>query len=573
MYQEYDKYNQTPPIDNNIYGTVTVGIEDLEINDDGATIVFYIRSSKRDNIKLGMYVDISYPNSDEHLFGRISRIRYKHVYPTDDATEIHSERASLEDIDENDYKLIAYIEPICILFKNENKELDRRMVDKIPKPDSPVTQFSNKLHIQNGLNLPTKGLFLGHIAIGGEKLCTSAVPQTVPYYLRNGYKSDDPLPFRHIIVCGGTGTGKTFFTKNILRQFIGEDVRYSVRDTKAKKQSHVQPCIVILDPQDEYSQLHERNPVLTEKIESSLLAEEIKFGGVEKVHTFYAKVEGEKYTNNATAITTEFTIPFDMVERNQWLLHSAKMNDLQISALDRLVSEYFNGTQNRSFQDFIDTIRNPETKRRYTQDENTIHEATYDAVLQRVSNSHFGKVFDQGATKLTEMFDKIFKPGQISVFPTEYINSERIRDLIILTMMTIIVDNKLNTNGHEKIKKVPIILGLDEAHRYLSNPTRNQEEIIVSKFADAARQGRKECLGLFLITQDPQDIDKTIMKQINTKIVLNLNNESAINSLMIPKKYEKRIPYLKKGQAIVHSPDNSEPVEISGLSTCVVNHI
>jgi len=115
-------------------------------------------------------------------------------------------------------------------------------------------------------------------------------------------------------------------------------------------------------------------------------------------------------------------------------------------------------------------------------------------------------------------------------------------------------------------------LALDEAHRYLSNPARNQEEIIVSKFADAARQGRKECLGLFLITQDPQDIDKTIMKQINTKIVLNLNNESAINSLMIPKKYEKRIPYLKKGQAIVHSPDNSEPVEISGLSTCVVNH-
>ena len=171
------------------------------------------------------------------------------------------------------------------------------------------------------------------------------------------------------------------------------------------------------------------------------------------------------------------------------------------------------------------------------------------------------------------MFDKIFKPGQISVFPTGYINSDRIRDLIILAMMTIIVDNKLNTNGHKKIKEVPIILGVDEAHRYLSHPSRNQEEIIVTKFANAARQGRKEYLGLFLITQDPQDIDKTIMKQINTKIILNLNNESAINSLMIPKEYERKIPYLKKGQAIVHSPDNGESVEISGLSTCVVKHI
>lgn len=518
-----------------------------------------------------MYVDVTYPSGKEHLFGRISRIRYKLVYPTDDATEIHSVRASLEDIDENDYKLIAYIDPICILYYNQEEKLDSRMVDKIPKPDSPVTQFSDESHIKIGLKLPTEGLFLGHIANCGEIINTNATPSTVAYYLRNGYKSDDSLPFRHIIVCGGTGTGKTFLTKNILRQFIGEDVRYKVRNKNEKRQ--IQPCIVILDPQDEYSQLCESNSAITDDIESSLLAEKIKFGGVKNVRTFIAKVKDEKYTNNTSSTTTEFTIPFDMVERNQWLLHGAKMNELQTSALDKLVSDYFKENENRSFKDFIDKIKDPNTKTRYTRTESAIHDLTYDAVVQRVNNSHFRKVFDQEATKLTEMFDKIFKSGQISVFPTGYINSERIRDLIILAMMTIIVDNKLNTNGFEEIKNVPIVLGLDEAHRYLSNPIRNQEEIIVTKFADAARQGRKEQLGLFLITQDPQDIDKTIMKQINTKIVLNLNNESAINSLMIPKKYEKRIPYLKKGQAIVHSPDNSEPVEISGLSTCVVNHI
>ena len=88
----------------------------------------------------------------------------------------------------------------------------------------------------------------------------------------------------------------------------------------------------------------------------------------------------------------------------------------------------------------------------------------------------------------------------------------------------------------------------------------------------AARQGRKEALGLFLITQDPQDIDDTVFKQVNTKMILNLNNDAAITSLKVPKEYERRIPYLKKGQMIIHSPDNSDIVEIVGLSNCVVRH-
>ena len=85
-------------------------------------------------------------------------------------------------------------------------------------------------------------------------------------------------------------------------------------------------------------------------------------------------------------------------------------------------------------------------------------------------------------------------------------------------------------------------------------------------------RAEKKRLGLFLITQDPQDIDDTVFKQINTKLILNLNNDAAITSLKVPKEYERRIPYLKKGQMIIHSPDNSDIVEIVGLSNCVVRH-
>jgi len=194
-----------------------------------------------------------------------------------------------------------------------------------------------------------------------------------------------------------------------------------------------------------------------------------------------------------------------------------------------------------------------------------------------VRDRSLSRVFDQPARPIDQILEEIIRPGQVSVFPTEYISNSRIRDLITLTLMTIIVDNKLstklNTPGETAVKETPIILALDEAHRYLASTSSEHSRRIVSKFAEAARQGRKEALGLCLITQDPQDIDDTVFKQINTRIILNLTNDAAIGALKVKKEYEKRIPYLKKGQMIVHSPDNSDMVEIMGLQSCVVKHI
>ncbi|KKG76846.1 hypothetical protein DU43_14410 [Methanosarcina mazei] len=247
------------------------------------------------------------------------------------------------------------------------------------------------------------------------------------------------------------------------------------------------------------------------------------------------------------------------------------MSELQYMGLETLLEDFFKSSASPSYLNFIDHINDEGTRSDYIAS-GKIHESSYDGITRRVKSSSFSKVFDQDATSITDLLDKIFKPGQISVFPTEFISDSRIRDLIVLTIMSLIVDNKLSTTGKDEIKGIPIILALDEAHRYLSKAKGEHSRRIISRFADAARQGRKEALGLFLITQDPQDIDDTVIKQINTKLILNLNNDAAISSLKVPKEYERRIPYLKKGQMIIHSPDNSDIVEILGLSSCVVRH-
>ncbi|MGB9927335.1 MAG: ATP-binding protein [Methanosarcina sp.] len=560
------------PVSSEAFGIVTTGIDPLEITPSGAVITGYITANRRNQIRLGTYVVVPYEN-EEKLFAKVGKLQYRQEYVVDDATEIHSRRmlsARASPVNEADYKFLACLDPLCILYRKVEGALTRRMADRIPRPNTPIFPVTDRLEVQTGLNIPENGIFLGHLSVGGELVKTHSEPETVAYYLRNDYSMGDPLIFRHMLICGSTGTGKTFLSKNILRQFMTEENRYKLRSSPDKARKN--PCLVIMDPQDEYSQVFEDNESLSEDDKFRFESEKVTYGRVLATKAFVARVEGQKYPGDKSrAEQIEFTIPFSLVEHNSWLIAAAGMSELQYIGLEVLLGDFFKSSVPHTYHNFITHI-DSEGTRSYYVDSGKLHESSYDGIVRRVKSRFFSKVFDQDATSIIDILDKIFKPGQVAVFPTEYISAPRIRDLIVLTIMSLIVDNKLSTSGKDAIKETPIILALDEAHRYLSRANGEHSRLIISRFADAARQGRKEGLGLFLITQDPQDIDDTVFKQINTKLILNLNNDAAITSLKVPKEYERRIPYLKKGQMIIHSPDNSDIVEIVGLSNCVVRH-
>ena len=140
-------------------------------------------------------------------------------------------------------------------------------------------------------------------------------------------------------------------------------------------------------------------------------------------------------------------------------------------------------------------------------------------------------------------------------------------------MASLLVDQKLsNDPTYDRIKETPLVVGMDEAHNFLADADSVQARKVVSKFSEAAKQGRKERLGLFLITQDPQDIADPIFKQVNTRLVLNLGDEDAVSAVNLPAALEGKVPYFEKGQMAVYSPDNSEPVELIGLSNCLTKH-
>ncbi|KAA9398869.1 ATP-binding protein [Haloarcula sp. CBA1130] len=533
--------------------------------EDETVLRAYVTARNRSRLRIGTYLLVPYPDG-ERLFCRIKALEYAQEFHADDATEIHARRAMRErGIDERDFKCIAELEPVAVLYSDDG-ELKRRMTDRVPKPETVVREATDKSEIKTGLKIPEGGVFLGHLSVGGEKVRTAAEPPTIDYRLKDDYDAGDPLVFRHTLVAGGTGSGKTHSSKNVLRQYLGRT--YEMGDGRTPELAVVQ-----FDPQDEYAQMHDDNPAMTDDFERRCEREGVAYGGHDDTIAFVPKVAGADYNaSHHRAEQVEFTIPFSLVHDNPWLIAGSSLNDNQYGALvntllPRFEREYGEGG---TYSDFRTFLGDPALKEELDE-AGDVHEKTFDAVKRRVQG--FGSVFDQDARPITDQISKFVRDGGLTVIPTYHITDSRTASTIVLAVSSLLIDQKLsNDPDYDRIKETPLVLGMDEAHNFLTDADSVQGRKVIGKFTEAAKQGRKERLGLYLITQDPQDIADPVFKQINTTMVLNLGDEDAISAVNIPSNLESKVPYMEKGQRVVYSPDNSEPVELIGLSTCVTRH-
>ncbi|MFC6736011.1 ATP-binding protein [Halolamina salina] len=567
---EFERYGAEPAGADEGLGTVSVS-QGLRVSQDGdeTTLRAFITTGNRDSVRLGSYLLVPYPD-DEVLFCSIAALEYAQEFQSDDATEIHARRQMRrEEFEERDYKFMAELEPVAVIYE-EGDELKRRMTDRVPKPGALAREASDEEQIKTGLKIPGDGVFLGHLSVGGEKVRTAAEPPTVDYRVKDDYADGDPLVFRHTLVAGGTGSGKTHASKNVLRQYLDEDRTYPMDDGR-----EVSPAVVQFDPQDEYAQMHDDNPGMSDAFARNLDREGIAHGGHDDTIALVPVEDGVSYGGeNHRAEQVRFTIPFSVVDEYDmpWLVAGGGLNDNQYPALLTLLNRFFSDYgQEGTYEEFKRFLDDPGLKEELDES-GRVHEATFDAVKRRVRGIPSG-IFDQDARPITELDHELVRPGGLTVVPTYHLSTSRAKEMFVLAVSSLLVDDKLsNSPQSQRIKETPLVLGMDEAHNFLSDADTVQARKVVQKFTEAAKQGRKERLGLFLITQDPQDIAEPVFKQVNTKVVLNLGDEDAISSVNIPTELAQKVPYMEKGQMVVYSPDNSEPVELIGLSECVTRH-
>lgn len=248
------------------------------------------------------------------------------------------------------------------------------------------------------------------------------------------------------------------------------------------------------------------------------------------------------------------------------------------SALEKALESYFDHVDEKDEEEEDEEttptyhgFRNYVQTHDELQEDSEIASQTWSAMLRRIKDPTFENVFDHGMSPLTELASDMFREGQVTVIPTSHLRGAK-EHLTVLSILSYIIENKIDDHHVvDQIKNTPMLVAVDEAHNYFSSPDSLRERYIVRRAREAVKQGRKDKLGLMMITQNPEDIDEDILKQINTNVFLGLREEVVEKVPSIPRGFKRDIPKFGKGQAVVKAPD-VEAVEVIGLSDCVTKH-
>jgi len=300
----------------------------------------------------------------------------------------------------------------------------------------------------------------------------------------------------------------------------------------------------MFDPQDEYSQMHDDGD-LSQEFARRCEREGIAYGGHEQTTAFVPKVEGADYSaSHHRAELGRVHHPVHDGVRQPWLIAGSQLNDNQYNALqfllDRFRREYGPGGTYDQFRTFLD---DPVLKEELDE-QGRVHEATFDAIKRRAYG--FDGIFDQDARPITDLVDQFVRPGQLSCVPTYHVNNSRSKTTVVLALASMLVDEKLSNNPNfQRIKDLPSSSAWTRPTTSSPAPTTSRPARSSGKFTEAAKQGRKERLGLFLITQDPQDIADPVFKQINSHGRPQSRRRDAISAVNIPTNLESKVPYME----------------------------
>jgi DNA helicase HerA-like ATPase/intein/homing endonuclease len=129
-------------------------------------------------------------------------------------------------------------------------------------------------------------------------------------------------------------------------------------------------------------------------------------------------------------------------------------------------------------------------------------------------------IFSQMPTSLQELI----QPGKCSTINLRGVEPE-LQEVIVYKLLYDLFEARKKSNVP------PFFLIIEEAHNYI--PERNYGEVKSSKIIrQISAEGRKFGLGLCIITQRPSRIEKTVLSQCNTQMILKVTNPNDVNAIV-----------------------------------------
>ncbi len=309
--------------------------------------------------------------------------------------------------------------------------------------------------------------------------------------------------YKHIAVLAQTGAGKSYATGVMLEELLEQDYP-----------------VVVIDPHGEYHSLAHPNDELAEEAKD-------KFG-----------IDPQGYD------CTEYSTDTDINTGAERLAFSSK--NLDAKELDQLIPTNLTNSQlevlynalkelkdrdEYTLDDIIDKCMNQDSKAKW----NLVN------VLEIVQDSN---LFADNPTNTDELVQR----GHASIINLKGVDPEN-QEMVVYKLAKELF-NKRKVGGLD-----PFIMIMEEAHNFV--PESNLGKAVCSDMLRTiASEGRKFGMGIGVISQRPANVNKNILSQCNTQLILRVTNPNDLKAISrsfegVTKEVEKSITSLPPGTGLV----------------------
>jgi len=306
---------------------------------------------------------------------------------------------------------------------------------------------------------------------------------------------------KHLSIIAKTGTGKSFFSGVIVEELLEKNVP-----------------VLVIDPHGEYSSLKQPNP------------------NNEELRKF--DIEAKSFLNNVQEFSPDVKInrdakPLKLSNRNltaSELIHllPAKLSNAQKGVLYAALR---NVEGNINFSSVVLALEQEDSSIKWT-------------IMSVIEYIEKLNLFSDAYTRPLELV----KPGKVSIINLKGVNPD-VQEVVVYKIVKDLFEERKKGNVP------PFFLLIEESHNFV--PERSFGEAKSSTILrQVASEGRKFGLGLAIVSQRPARVDKGVLSQCGTQILLKVTNPNDIKAIVnsvegLTTHLEREISNIPIGTAII----------------------
>ena len=291
----------------------------------------------------------------------------------------------------------------------------------------------------------------------------------------------DALVQKHISILAKTGGGKSYACGVLIEELLKQKIP-----------------MVIIDTHGEYHSLSEPNK--SRKDQKNMERFGIKKHGYESQINEYSPMGSRGRIKHITlnGVNLEAREIIDLL--------SAKLSGPQIGVLYQAVKEIKEYKKMWNLRDIIEAVNRSKSNARWN-------------VIASLESLDSIGVFSENGTSTSELVVK----GKCSTINMKGVPPD-VQDVVVARLTKELFDDR-------KAGKVqPFLMVIEEAHNYC--PERGFGTAVSSSILrTVASEGRKFGMGLCIVSQRPAKVDKNIISQCNTNIILKVTNPNDLKAI------------------------------------------